>query len=107
MKCIKSLIKITLYVIKGHTTFFLVLQIGIPEESTIILESYLNFDRSRMNCKINVICVKNFPAFQIKLEYGLIIQEKLYNRQQTAGEGFDGPGNLCRGTCCSKYHFTL
>ena len=81
MKCIKSLIQITLYVIKGHTIFFLVLQlfikIGIPQESTIILESYLNFDTSRMNCKINVlntsellkICVKSFPAFQIKLEF--------------------------------------
>ena len=69
-----------------------------------------------MNCKINVlntsellrICVKSFPAyFQIKLEYGLIIQEKLHTRQQTAGEGFDGPGNLRRGTCSSKYHVTL
>ena len=68
-----------------------------------------------MNCKINVlntsellrICVKSFPAFKIKLEYGFIIQEKFHTRQQTAGEAFDGPGNLCRGTCCSKYHITL
>lgn len=68
-----------------------------------------------MNCKINVlntsellrICVKSSPAFKIKLEYGFIIQEKLHTRQQTAGEGFDGPGNLSRGTCCSKYHVTL
>lgn len=51
------------------------------------------------------ICVKSLPAFQIKLEYGLISQEKLHTRQQTAGEGFDEPGNLY--TCCSKYHVTL
>ena len=110
----KSLIQITSYAIKGHTFFFIVLQlfikIGIPQESTIVLESYINFDRSRTNCKNNTKHLRALKNLCQRLSYISdqtgIIQEKLHIRQQTAGEGFDGPENLCRGNCCSKYHVT-